>query len=193
MENPFRNLRFKSVSKSRPPFSVKWIREKLTMETLDGLNPEARDVLLAMVNTGCRLSEICGLQPDEIRLDAEVPHIVIQDNAARALKTPSSHRVMPLVGVSLEAIARHPEGFPRYSGKDGVSATVNKYLRTNGLLETPAHSAYSLRHAFEDRMLAISLPDRLAAELMGHSVSRERYGSGPSLAQKLEAVLRLAI
>ena len=100
---------------------------------------------------------------------------------------------MPLVGVSLEAMQRHPEGFPRYLGKDRFSNAVNKYLRTNGFLESPDHSAYSLRHSFEDRMLALNLPDRLAAELMGHALKRERYGAGPSLAQKADVVSRLAI
>ena len=30
---------------------------------------------------------------------------------------------------------------------------MNKFLRANGLLETPRHSMYSLRHAFEDLRL----------------------------------------
>jgi integrase len=172
---------------------VAWIREKFTVEALAGLNGQARDVLLAMVNTGCRPSEIYGLLPNEIRLDDNIPHIIVRSNEARALKTTSSERVVPLCGVSLEAMRRNPNGFPRYAGKDRFSDTVNKFLRHNGSLETPDHSAYSLRHSFEDRMLALNVPDRLAAGLMGHSVKRERYGAGPSLDQLADVVQRLAI
>ena len=144
MDNPFFNLKFSEVKNSRPPFSRNWIAENFTRAKLNGLNDQARDVLLAMINTGCRPSEICGLMADDIRLSDTVPHIKIQPNAARALKNQSSLRDMPLVGVSLEAMQRHPEGFPRYLGKDRFSNAVNKYLRTNGFLESPDHSAYSL-------------------------------------------------
>ena len=47
-------------------------------------------------------------------------------------------RVIPLAGVSLEAFRECPEGFPRYADNPTLSATVNNYLRENGLPETPA-------------------------------------------------------
>jgi hypothetical protein len=72
----------------------------------------------------------------------------------RALKTKHSKRIIPLVGVSLEAFGAFPNGFPRYADNPTLSATINKYLRENGLLETAEHFLYSLRHSFEDRMLA---------------------------------------
>lgn len=193
IDNPFVGLKFKEKKKHRPPFSVSWIRENFTLEALAGLNDEARDILLAMVNTGCRPSEICGLLPDEIILDDVVPHIIIRGNELRSLKNDSSARRVPLCGVSLAAMSRHPEGFPRYAGKDKFSDTANKFLRENKLLETEKHSAYSLRHSFEDRMTALSVPDRIAAELMGHALRRERYGAGPSLAQLADVVQRLAV
>ncbi|WP_366942749.1 hypothetical protein [uncultured Paracoccus sp.] len=46
----------------RPPFSSGWIQDKLLAQgALDGLNEEARAILLAMVNTGGRPSEIANL------------------------------------------------------------------------------------------------------------------------------------
>lgn len=85
-----------------------------------------------------------------------------------------------------------PDGFPRYADNPSLSATVNKYLRENGLLESPKHSMYSLRHAFEDRMLAAGVDDRIRRDLFGHSLDRERYGKGASLEQMHEIVQRLA-
>jgi len=100
---------------------------------------------------------------------------------------------MPLVGISLTAMRRHPDGFPRYAGKDRFSDDMNRYLRQKGLLESEEHTVYGLRHSFEDRLLSLDVPDRLAADLMGHATQRERYGSGASLVQKLEALGRLAL
>ena len=70
---------------------------------------------------------------------------------------------------------------------------MNKFLRQNGLLESEAHTAYSLRHAFEDRLLEQGSDDRLRAELMGHKYSRPAYGRGGSLALKAKAVEAIAL
>jgi integrase len=83
----------------------------------------------------------------------------------------------------------HPDGFARYRGSSAsLSATINKYLRANDLLETPEHSLYGLRHSFEDRMLAAGIDERIRRDLMGHSLQRERYGDGGSL-EMLSALL----
>ena len=178
----FDGLSFKEgEARQRPPFSNDWIKEKLLAErALDGLNAEAKGILLAMVNTGARPSEIANLATEQIRLDNNVPHIAIEPEG-RQLKSRYARRRIPLCGVSLEAMRAHPQGFPRYRDKPGLSATVNKFLRENGLLETPEHSLYGLRHSFEDRMLAAGVDDRIRRDLFGHHLDRERYGNGASL------------
>lgn len=188
---PLSDLSFKEgEAKQRPPFSDSWIREKLLAPgALDGLNEEARGVLLTMVNTGARPSELAALAADNIALDSNVPHIKIEP-VGRQLKSKNARRVIPLVGVSLEAMRSFPEGFPRYrSSSAGLSAAVNKYLRTHGLLETPEHTLYGLRHSFEDRQLAAGVDDRVRRDLMGHTLTRERYGKGASL-DHLQAILQ---
>ena len=170
-------------AKKRPPFSDAWIREKILAEgALDGLNAEARCILLGMINTGCRPSEIANLKPKHIRLDDPVPHMVIEPDG-RQVKSKHARRAIPLTGVSLEALRRCPQGFPRYRDKAGLSATINKFLRENGLMESEHHVLYSLRHSFEDRMLAAEVDDRIRRDLLGHRLSRERYGAGASLEQ----------
>ena len=132
-----------------------------------------------MVNTGARPSEISGLLPEEIKLTGKVPHILIQPNANRHLKNRHSERYMPLTGISLDAMKGMPNGFPTYAQKSAtLSATVNKFLAENGLLETPDHTMYSLRHAFEDRMLTGGIDERVRRDLLGHGLKRERYGKG---------------
>jgi integrase len=180
---PLSDLSIKDGEKNaRPPFSTEWIKERLLAPgALDGLNGEARAILLGMVNTGYRPSESAGLRAAQIRLDDEVPHISIEP-VDRQLKNHNSKRKIPLLGVSLEAFRAFPDGFPRYRGSSAsLSATVNKFLRTNGLLETNDHSMYSLRHSFEDRMLAAGIDERVRRDVFGHSLNSERYGHGAKL------------
>ncbi|CAM8671112.1 Integrase, catalytic domain containing protein [Paracoccaceae bacterium] len=177
----------------RPPFTEKWIREKLLAPgALDGLNPEARAILLGMVNTGYRPSEGSQLTAAQIRLDGPVPYISIEP-VIRALKTKHSKRIIPLVGVSLEAFKAFPNGFPRYADSPTLSATINKYLRENGLLETLDHSLYSLRHSFEDRMLAANVDERIRRDLMGHALQRMRYGDGAAMEHLQSVVASIAL
>lgn len=167
--------------RTRPPFSTGWITDKiLAPRALKGLNSEARCIILGMVNTGYRPSEGAMLTGAQIRLDANIPHISIE-GVNRTLKTPNAKRLIPLLGVSLDAFRESPNGFPRYADAPHLSDTVNKFLRENGLLETKKHSFYSLRHAFEDRMLAAGIDERIRRDLMGHALNRERYGHGASL------------
>ena len=167
-------------AKKRPPFSATWIRERLLKPgALDGLNEEAKAIFLVMVNTGCRPSEIAALTPGTIHLRANVPHISIEP-IGRQLKSRRARRKIALTGVSLEAV-ESSSGFPRYRDKAGLSGAVNKFLRENGLMKSDSHSLYSLRHAFEDRLLAAKVDERVRRDLMGHRLSREEYGEGATL------------
>lgn len=192
---PLTDLSFKEAdAKKRPPFTAKWIREKLMAPgALDGLNPEARAILLVMVNTGCRPSELAALTANTIRLDHNVPHIAIEPEG-RQVKSKYAKRTIPLLGVSLEALRAFPEGFSRYrESSASLSATVNKFLRENGLMESDDHTLYSLRHAFEDRMLAAGIDDRIRRDLFGHRLTRERYGDGATLEQKQQLLQAAAL
>ena len=191
---PLEGLSFKAGDKiTRPPFSTKWITDVvLKPGALVGLNGEARGILLGMINTGYRPSEGAGLLEAHIRLDCEVPHISIEADG-RTLKSQASKRMIPLAGVSLAAFKEFPKGFPRYRDGATLSATVNKFLRENGLLETPEHTMYGFRHAFEDRMLAAGVDERIRRDLFGHSLNRERYGAGASLEHLLRIVQSVAL
>ena len=190
---PFTDVALKEGEKrARPPFSVEWIKTRLLAPgALDGLNTEARSILLGMINTGYRPSEAAGLLPEHIRLDGPIPYISIEP-VGRQLKNATSKRVIPLAGVSLEAFRQCPKGFPRYR-KTGPTVTINKFLRENGLLETPDHSLYGLRHSFEDRMIAARVDERIRRDLFGHAYNRERYGKGADLKHLHEVILTVAL
>jgi len=194
-ENPFRKLRFKDTPiEATPCFSNDWVRSKiLTPDALKGINDEAQLIAYALIETGCRPSEIANLQPENICLDAEVPHIRIRPAAKRELKSASSSRDIPLIGVSLEAIKRAPNGFPRYREKgNSLSAALLKTFHTRGLMETKKHCIYSFRHAFEKRMLEAGLDYGLRCTLMGHKNTRPQYGDGGSLEYRRKEMLKIA-
>ncbi|WP_422570137.1 DUF6538 domain-containing protein [Antarcticirhabdus aurantiaca] len=199
-KNPFDGLGFSEGRKrSRPPFPTKWIVDRvLRPGALASLNEEARAICLVLIETGARPSEICNLRPDTIDLAAAVPHIRIEPRFdpedPREIKTESSVRAVPLVGVALAAMRRFPRGFDRY--KDGelrLSATLNKHFRTNKLFPTPAHKIYSFRHSFEDRMKEGGLDEELRRGLMGHTIDRPRYGAGGSLEWRQAGLAKIAL
>ncbi len=186
--NLFKKIMLKTRFKqTRLPFTSEQIISILKSEKLSNLNEEGRWFLFACAETGARPVEIVGLLPEDIRLDADIPHIVIKDRKGRLLKTVHSQREIPIVGYALEAFKTMPNGFPKYRDKpDNISNTVNKFLRTNSLMPSKQHTVYSLRHSFQDRILSVNAPDRVQAELMGHKFHRPKYGNGASLEQKLE-------
>lgn len=179
---------------TRPPFTEEWIRDRLLApNALAGLNPEARAIFLAMINTGARPSELAALTPECIRLASDIPHISIEA-IGRQMKSANAKRIIPLAGVSLEALRDFPDGFPRYRNSSAsLSSLVNKFLRNNDLTETPNHTMYGLRHGFEDRMLAVGVDERIRRDLLGHALKRERYGTGATLKHMLELVSKVAL
>jgi integrase len=182
---PLSDLNFKiEETDTRLPLSDKWIKEKILAEgALDGLNDEARCIVLLMVNTGARPSELAGLRSQDIYLTSNTPYIAIRPYDGHSLKNTIAKRDVPVTGISLEALLKFPDGFPRYAGSSAsLSGIVNKYFRDSGLKETPNHTLYGLRHSFEDRMLAQpTMDERIRRDLMGHSLARQRYGLGATL------------
>jgi len=193
-ENPFRNLRFKDKAKApTPAFESAWVREKLLQPyVFEGVNPEAILLTYALIETGCRPSEIANLQPHNIILDGKTPHIRIREVADRELKSNASSRDIPLVGISLEAMKRAPNGFPHYRDKSALlSNSLMKAFRTRGLLPTEEHRIYSFRHAFEKRMLEAGLDYGLRCTLMGHKNNRPQYGDGGSIEYRRDELLKI--
>lgn len=193
-ENPFRKLSFgKHGIKDIPHFEDEWVRARLlNPEVLKGINPQAVNLLYAMIETGCRPSELANLQPENIVLSHEVPHIRIRPGENRQLKSSSSIRDIPLVGISLAAFERSPKGFPHYKDKGNLlSASLMKAFKTRGLFPTPDHRIYSFRHSFEKRMLEGGLDYGLRCLLMGHKNNRPSYGDGGSMVYRRDELLKI--
>jgi integrase len=179
---------------NRKPFELEFIRNVILAEgQLADLNDEARDVVYLVMETGARPSEIINLSRQRIVLDAPIPFIRIKAED-RLLKTEHSERDVPLVGVALDAMRRHPDGFPRYFDKgSNLSATLMKHFKTRKLLPSDKHSIYSFRHSFKDRLKAAEAPEELIDELMGHAIDKPKYGDGYGLKLKLKYLQAIAL
>ncbi|MEM6651844.1 MAG: tyrosine-type recombinase/integrase [Pseudomonadota bacterium] len=194
-QNPFRNLSFKSKkSKGKVlPFEDEWVRKRILVPgQFDGINAEARHIMFALIETGCRPGEIGNLLEEDIILDHEVPHIKIRPKSNREIKTDASAREIPLIGVSLEAMKAFPKGFPRYRDKpDLLSANLMKAFEARKLFPSSKHKIYSFRHSFEKRMLEAGIDNDLRLTLMGHTNKRPAYGDGGSLAFRRDELLKI--
>ena len=186
----FKKLTFEKEDQEgkRLPFTTTHIREVLLNPAkLEGLEHQAKAVLFAFAETGAGLSELAGLLPEDIRLNDPIPHIAITPRKHTGLKTKYRKRTIPLVGYALDAFQSCPEGFYKYRDKpDFLSSLLSKFLREHNLLPSNKHTVYSLRHSFQDRLLAVNTPDRIQAQLMGHKFPRQSYGEGGTLAHKFE-------
>ena len=137
-----------------------------------------------------RLSEAAGLAMDDIILDAETPHIIIQPHPWRRLKTKGSARVVPLIGVALWAAKRIQQhdsvfAFPRYcDGKtcnaNSASAALNKWMKPRLKDDAVVHS---FRHSMRDRLRAVECPSDIIDQIGGWSSSSvgASYGKGYEL------------
>jgi integrase len=202
IKNPFDGLSFsdkKTLRKKISPFEAEYMQRKfLNFEdrayALDSLNLEARLIFLTLIETGCRPSEICNLRAENIHLKAKTPYISVMFTDDRGLKTENSVRDIPLVGVALEAMRLAPGGFPRYRDKEtNLSAVLMKHLRVNKLLPSDNYRVYSVRHAYEKRMLEAGFDDEFRRRTLGHDTERPEYGDGGSLAWRAEKMAGLAL
>ena len=167
---------------------------KSLQELCRAQDDELRWIIGIIINTGMRLSEAVGLSKDDLFLGSEVPHLRVIPQSWRRLKTSSSERLIPLVGVSLWAAQKASEAsesqfvFPKYCNEikalsNSASAVLNKWLQRNMNSELVVHS---LRHAMRDRLRNIECPVDIIDAIGGWSRGTigEDYGLGHSLAVK---------
>ena len=100
-----------------------------------------RWLIAILSDSGMRLGEAAGLLKSDLKIDVEIPYVIIQPHRWRRLKTESSNRKIPLVGLSLWAakqILKHFKSsefaFPRYNRQQytnatSASAALNKWLK----------------------------------------------------------------
>ena len=201
IENPFSNIHLPSPTedaKKRVPISTMDL--KLIQTECMRIDDDLRWLIALISDTGMRLAEAAGLIIDDLVLDDEIPHVVIQPHKHRPLKTRSSERVIPLVGVSLWAAQRIKQNvtgdccFPRYTtanktNANSASAALNKWIKS--LTNNKENTIHGFRHSLRDRLRAADIGIELIDEIGGWSRKTvgAQYGNGYTLEKKQEALL----
>jgi integrase len=188
LKNHFSGLqydRFAGVG-SREPIPIDNIRviQKRCIE----IDDELRWLVALISDTGMRLAEATGLLVEDIRLDSEVPYVSVRSHSWRPLKTKGSKRDIPLVGKALWSAKRIKKmleskfAFPRYNtstftSTNAASASLNKWLRTEGFGQYTMHS---FRHSLRDRLRYVACPFEITDQIGGWSNKTvgQNYGNG---------------
>ena len=204
IENPFSNIHLPSPTedaKKRIPISTMDL--KIIQTECMKIDDDLRWLVSLISDTGMRLAEAAGLTIDDLVLDNEIPHVVIQPHSHRPLKTRSSERVIPLVGASLWAaqrIKQNAQGteycFPRYTNNErtnanSASAALNKWLKV--VTGNKDYVIHGLRHSFRVRLRAVDAPIEMIDRLGGWSLKSvgQSYGDGYQLEQMHLTMKRL--
>ena len=187
--NPFSSIYMPDeVQEERQPIPLGSLRS--IQRDCMAIDDEMRWLLALISDTGLRLSEAAGLHKDNIILDAETPHLVIQPQPWRGLKTKGSTRVVPLIGVALWAarqLQQHDSSyaFPRYCdglkcNANSASAALNKWMKPRLKDDAVVHS---FRHSMRDRLRAVECPSDIIDQIGGWSSSSvgASYGKGYEL------------
>lgn len=174
----------------REPFSESELRK--LFDACRAKDDDVRWLTAILGDTGARLAEVAGLALDDLVLDAEIPHVVIQPHPWRSLKNTSSARSVPLLGHALWAAQRVKDtakkgqrvAFPRYTSPTECKAThasntIAKWIRSLSL----NHTAHELRHTMADRLRDAGCPQDVREAIGGWATRgiAAQYGKGYSL------------
>ena len=162
-----------------------------------------RCLVALLSDTGMRLAEACGLLVEDLRVDADIPCVLVGPHPWRLLKTEASERTLPLGGASLWAAKRLIENktsdlaFPRYCCSlhckaDYASSTLNKWFRP---MVPKGCVIHSFRHSFRDRLGNSDCPSEAIDQLGGWSCVEigNRYGSGYNIESLISYLYELLL
>jgi len=186
--NPFAGLDIRNQGKDAKkivPFTLD------ELETIRAACIERNDPLawltLMQLGTGARLGEIGFLRVDDLRLDDEIPHIVIQEHTelGRTLKNTPSARAIPMVGVALWACRQAaanpgPDGWLlKYGAKFKSRLGKDMERRLLQILPGTTKRSHSFRYAQETRLTLLGVQQGIIDRLAGHvDQSKTRIASG---------------
>lgn len=158
------------------------------------VDPQIRLIGLMLIYVGCPPNETAGMLRKDLKLQTNVPHVIIRNNSLRILAKKRLERCIPLIGPIFDHWKDYAEDhfsggpedplFPKYGlGKYQVSARSKKLSKLVENIEGGEDllSAYSLRHTFKDRYEAAGVPEAIGTYLFGHrndgsSAIHKHYG-----------------
>lgn len=167
---------------------------------------ELRVIGLLMIYTGCRTSEAAGLQVRDLKLDANLAHVIFRTNEVRRMDKDGLERAVPLASPLIDALRSYPIQaepnaplFPKYftaKGHAKASASLRAKVRDEMGISAEEVVPYSARHTIKDRAEAAGIPTERAEYILGHvsegsSKIHKRYGTKTPPASLLDDLLKI--
>lgn len=204
-KNPFDRIRVESIGDEvkRPALTEADILAIRTHLESSKCSEELRAIAAIAENTGATPKEIVLLEPEDIVLDAEIPHIIVRPNShrKRGAKTKHRHRELPLIGRALEYMKKFPNGFAKYrrsNGSESMGAALNKHIKK----VAPGKTFYCYRHrigellmnsGYDENMLYTQPSETMKNSLMGHEGGIQKYYGGGYYLKNLYKALKKAL
>ena len=209
MRNPFYKLRNKNrerkLAKKRWPFTpVEFKRVEMAAYDFD---EQIKLLVLFLLYTGCRVSDVAGLQVKDINLSEDIPTMYLRDNEIRRLAKGGLKSNIPLVGPLLEELRRYtsPTGIkepflPKFgrlkSYRDRAAQEASKVLKV-AKVDRDMVSPHSARHTWQDRLDAARVSPSERDYLIAHKTEQSsaiamNYGSSYPPKNMLENQLAAA-
>ena len=141
-------------------------------------------VLGIIINTGCSLKEILGLEYNDIYIDRFQSFIAIRSNSLRKIKNINKIRTIPLIGVSLicgkyffKTLINCKNNLVFEGEFDKLENSIKRILKKN----TNSKSIMSLQKTLIARLLHINCPEEVILDLIGRSRKNSLYNREISL------------
>ncbi|HUT31519.1 MAG TPA: tyrosine recombinase XerC [Sedimentisphaerales bacterium] len=177
--NPVTTIRTPKQEKKLPRF-LEYEQVKRLLETppMDNwLGARDRAIMETLYSTGMRVSELVGLNMDDVDFLGEVVHIRGKGKKERI--APISSSALQVIQHYMEFRNRRAQSNPNFDSRvlfvnkhgrrlstRSVRRKMDKYLKMAGL--DPAISPHTLRHSFATHMLNNGADLRSVQELLGH-------------------------
>jgi integrase len=200
LRNPFAGVYLPRIDASkRQPISKTNI--KRLQQECQLMDDDIRHLVALLSHTGMRLAEATGLHIKDLILDGDVPYVIVRPHSWRPLKTKSSERQIPLVGLSLWAAQKIKATqtdycFPRYTNEitcnsNSASVALNKWIRT---VIGSGNVIHGFRHAFRDSLRSVKAPLDMVDMVGGWSLRSvgQGYGNGYPL-EVMQKVMKEAL
>ena len=159
--------------------------------------------------TGMRLDEICQLHLDDIRETDGVWIFDVNDKDGKKLKNPFSARLVPihkkliqrdfLVYVKKVKAQKSVQLFPELKkGRDGHGREISRWFanyRVSVGIAAKGKDFHSFRHPVATQLKNATVPEPVAAALLGHStagITYSRYGKEYNLSTLDEAIQKIS-
>ena len=136
---------------------------------------------------GPRLAEFAGLLPEDIKIDAPIPHFIVRDNSNRLLKNLVSDRLVPIHKNCMD-IARDTSLFPFSTAKRCGASWSYRFGQTMQLPKGQAQKV--LRHSWRTRAARARIGWHFQVAIMGHVLKGHTADYGELLLEDINAELQ---